>query len=175
MKSKITWQPQKVKVSDLKENPNNPKISSEVGKKRLQLSLSKFGLAGTIVVNKDLSVIDGHSRKRELENEGIKEVWVSVPSKQLTEKEYKEFNAIHDLAKAGEPDMIMTEEILGEEIMEEYGFEKKDKKAIKEVELVPFEKTHVLISFPPEKMIKLQPLLQKIADMDGVEFEQSSN
>lgn len=176
MAKELIWQPQKVKVADLKENPNNPKILNEKGKARLQKSLGKFGLAGTIICNKDLSIIDGHSRKKDLEENNVVEVWVSVPNRQLTKKEYDEFNAIIDLAKAGDPDMVMIEETLGEELMEEYGLagEKDDSKP-KDVDLVPFKKTHVLLSFPPEKMVKIQALLQKICEFSFVEYEQSAN
>jgi hypothetical protein len=172
----IIWQPQKVKVADLKENPNNPKILNAKGKARLEILLGKFGLAGTIVCNKDLTIIDGHSRKRKLVEDTVTEVWVSVPSRQLTKKEYDEMNALFDLAKASDPDMQMIEETLSEETMEEYDLvNEKDDTKPKDVELVPFRKSHVLLSFPPEKMAKLQPLLQKICEFSFVEYEQSAN
>jgi hypothetical protein len=57
----ITWEPRKVKVADLKENPKNPKILNEKGKRRLHTSLGKFGLAGTPVVDKDPTIIDDHN------------------------------------------------------------------------------------------------------------------
>ena len=176
MSKPITWEPRKVKVSDLTENPNNPKQLNEKGKKRLQKTLSKFGLAGTIICNTDLSIIDGHKRKKELEDGGIKEVWVSVPNRKLTQQEYNEFNAMIDLARAGDTDMMMVEEIIGEEMMDEYDLatEKEDLQP-KDVELKPYKRTHVLLSFPPEKMMELQPLIQKITDHQYVEYEQGSN
>jgi hypothetical protein len=176
MSKQIIWEPKKVKVSDLKENPNNPKITSEQGRKNLQHSLEKFGLAGTIVCNKDLSIIDGHSRKKDLEDNSVTEVWVSVPSRQLTKKEYDEFNAIFDIVKASSPDMEMIEETLSEETLEEWGLAKdKDDNKPKDVELIPFKRTHILLSFPPEKLVKIQPLLQKICEHSFVEYEQSAN
>lgn len=162
-------------VSDLKENPKNPKILNEKGRQRLHLSLSKFGLAGTIICNVDLTIIDGHSRKKDLIDKGVKEVWVSVPSRKLTQKEYDEMNAMFDVAKAGDPDMMMIEEVIGEEVLEEWGFEKKERPDIELVELKPFRQTHVLLSFPPERMIDLQDILQQLSDLDYVEYAQSSN
>ena len=41
--------------------------------------------------------------------------------------------------------------------------------------LEPFDKTHVLLSFPPDKMLKIQPYLDKILKIEGVEYEQGSN
>jgi hypothetical protein len=119
-KDAIQWEPKKVKVDDLIENPKNPKTLNETGKKRLQKSLSKFGLAGTIICNSDLTIIDGHSRKTELLAAGIEEVYVSVPSRALTDQEYKEFNAIIDLAQAGDPNFVMMEEIFQDEFFEEW-------------------------------------------------------
>lgn len=124
----ITWEPKKVLVEELKENPTNPKTITEYGKERLHKSLSKFGLAGTIVVNQDLSLIDGHSRKRDMQEAGIKEVWVSVPSRQLSDEEYKEFNAIFDLAKAADSDIFMVENLLTEEQIEEWDIHGENKK-----------------------------------------------
>jgi len=119
-KDVIQWEPKKIKVDDLIENPKNPKTLNETGKKRLQKSLSKFGLAGTIICNSDLTIIDGHSRKMELLAAGIEEVYVSMPSRPLTEQEYKEFNAIVDLAQAGDPNFVMMEEIFQDEFFEEW-------------------------------------------------------
>ena len=125
MGKNITWEPKKVKVEDLKENPNNPKILNEKGKRRLQKTLKKYGLAGTLVVNTDLSIIDGHSRKTELLQSGIKEVWVSVPSRKLTKKEYEEFNAVFDLAKAGDSDIMLMEELFDDTFLEEWELKSK--------------------------------------------------
>jgi len=171
----IVWEPKKIKVSELVANPQNPKIITEVGKKRLQKSLSKFGLAGSIVANLDLQIIDGHSRVSDAIKNSIEEVWVSLPSRILTEEEYKLFNAMFDVAKVGEPDMLMIEEILGDDVIEEWDLEKNEPAEIKEIQINPFKKTHVLLSFPPERMIDIQPLLQQLADKDFIEYEQTSN
>lgn len=120
MSKPITWEPKKVKVADLKENPDNPKLLNEKGQKRLHKLLGKYGLAGTLIVNTDYTIIDGHSRKKELEEKGIAEVYVSMPSRKLSKKEYDEMNAVFDLAKAGDPDTMMMEETFGDEFMEEW-------------------------------------------------------
>lgn len=48
-------------------------------------------------------------------------------------------------------------------------------KAIRKIEIEPYEKTHILLSFPPEKLVFIQSLIEQIAKIDGVEIEQSSN
>lgn len=40
--SSITWTPKQINVSDLVENPENPKILNEKGKERLQKSWQQF-------------------------------------------------------------------------------------------------------------------------------------
>ena len=44
-----------------------------------------------------------------------------------------------------------------------------------EVELRPFKQTHVLLSFPPEKMLDVQDHLDAIREIEGVEVEIGSN
>jgi len=52
-----------------------------------------------------------------------------------------------------------------------------DKEKTKEIEeqLKPFSKTHILISFPSEKLIEIEPFLKEILKISGIEYEQSSN
>lgn len=176
MKKEIVWECVKVKVADLIENPDNPKIITETGKKYLKQSLGKWGLAETLTVNRDMKIINGHSRKRELEQMGVEEIWVSMPPTLLTEKEYTEFNAIHDVAKAGAPDTLMMESILEDEVLIEYDLKQDGgKKELITEELRPFHKTHILISFAPEKIIEIQEALEFIKNTHGVEMEQGSN
>lgn len=42
-------------------------------------------------------------------------------------------------------------------------------------EIRPYRMTHVLLSFPPEKLMDIAPLLEKIYAVEGVEHEQASN
>lgn len=58
-------------------------------------------------------------------------------------------------------------------------FEKSLPKAItafpEDIELKGFKQTHLLLSFPPEKMIEIQELLKPILEKPYVEYEQGSN
>ena len=42
-------------------------------------------------------------------------------------------------------------------------------------EIKPYRLTHILISFPPEKLIDIAPHLEKIFTIEEVKYEQSSN
>lgn len=172
----ITWHTELIRVADLIENPNNPKKADKKGQERLRTSLEKFGIIIGGICNEDNMLIDGHSRKQDFIEMGIEEVEVRKPSRQLTEKEYNDLNALYDLVRAGESDMLMIEEILGEDTLQEFDLAKeKEKLIIETVELKPYVRTHILISFPPEKMIHIQEYLQKITAFSFVEVEQGSN
>lgn len=63
----IKWTSARIKVSDLKDYEGNPRIITEKGIDDLKESISKFGVAEPIIVNKDYTIIGGHARKKTLE------------------------------------------------------------------------------------------------------------
>ena len=101
----ITWSSKLVQVSTSKPTPTNYKIKTDLGKERLALSLKKFGLAGTVVLNTDFTLIDGNSRLEEAKKEKQKTIWASFPNRKLSPAEFKEMSALFDFAKAGEVDV----------------------------------------------------------------------
>ena len=81
MASKITWNLIEVKTDQLKPNPNNPKLRDKKGFARLKKSLDKFGKVFDGLANKDLTLIDGHSRLEINENKTVNiPIWVAVSS-----------------------------------------------------------------------------------------------
>lgn len=172
-KKKLTWELIDVPVKEIKPNPKNPKIRDQKGYNRLKKSMNKFGVVFDAILNKDFSLIDGHSRLEERGPNYIARCF--VPSRLLTDKEYVEFNAMFDAAKAGNPDFIMMEEVLTEEVLEEWGYEKPKKNKGQYEAIKPFKKAHVLLSFAPEMMLELTPILQKLKNTEGVEYLQSTN
>jgi len=171
--SKIKWQLIQVKASEIKGTPNNPKKRNDKGFKRLQKSVEKYGLIFAGIANKDLQLLDGNSRL-ELLNPN-EEVAVFVPDKQLNEKQAKELNAIYDLARAGDSDHEILEETFDDEFFEEWELEKARELEPKKIELKPYKKTHILLSFPPERMMDIQKLVEKISKFPDVEIEQAAN
>ena len=88
----IKWDIKKIAVSDLKENPKNPRDLTVKGLNDLEKSISKFGIAEPLVVNTDLVICGGHGRKKILERLNIKEVDCYFPSRKLKQKEFDELN-----------------------------------------------------------------------------------
>jgi hypothetical protein len=126
MKQKqITWSARLVNVADIKPTPNNYKIQTDLGRQRLQESLRQFGLAGTVVVNTDLILIDGNSRVQEAKQNKLKKIWASMPDRKLTSKEFQEMSALFDFAIAGEVDTERIKKDLGSsaDFYRKWGFE----------------------------------------------------
>lgn len=115
--NKLIWNSKKVKVASIDPTPVNYKIKTELGRERLRASLSKFGIAGTVICNRGsggrYTLIDGNSRVEEARANKVKVIEVSVPNRSLTLKEFKEMSAMLDFAKAGEVDIERIEKDLG--------------------------------------------------------------
>lgn len=126
---KIKWVSKKVLVSLIDPTPKNYKIRTELGMERLQASLASFGMAGNMVCNPEkvkgvvrYKLIDGNSRREEAIRQKEKQVWISIPSRPLTPKEFVEMSAMFDFAKAGDVDMDMINSDLGssKDFLEKY-------------------------------------------------------
>ena len=84
---------EKVKVSEVKNNPNNPRVIKNDKFKKLVRSISEFPEMleiRPIVVDKDNIVLGGNMRLRACKEAGLKEVYI-VKADQLTEKQQREF------------------------------------------------------------------------------------
>jgi hypothetical protein len=192
----LKWITVQRKVCDLIPNPENYKKLSETKKKKLIASLEKFGLVDIPVIDFDEMLLSGHQRLvclivMERENEVID---VRYPNRKLTKEELKEYTLIAN-QQYGDVDFDMLDIFLAdvdldldnlgidmtgfnstmESITKEMVSEPKEKKVAETKELRPFKRVHVLLSFPPEKIIELQQLLEKIMAFDFVEYDQISN
>ena len=82
----------KVKVSELKSNPNNPRLIKDDKFRKLVKSIQDFPEmleARPIVVNKDMIVLGGNMRLKALQEAQVKEVTIDV--RDWTEEQQKEF------------------------------------------------------------------------------------
>jgi len=191
MSKQMQWTTEQRVVNDLVPMEINPRKISEAKKAKLVESLQKFNLAEIPAINRDNTIIAGHQRLKALQLMGRGEelIDVRVPNRQLTSKEIKEYALIAN-THAGEWDMDIFEEFFGDVDLDSIGldfefeatdiseaiFELEKPKKQKEVrELKNYEKTHVLLSFPPEKLLDIQDLLEKLKSFEFIEYEQSSN
>lgn len=90
----IEWRTEKRKVKDLVPYEYNPRTLTEEKKALLIRSIEKFNLAEIPAVNTDNVIIAGHQRVKVLMDigRGEEEIDVRVPSRSLTESEFKEYN-----------------------------------------------------------------------------------
>lgn len=96
---------QKVKLSDIRPNPNNPRVIKDDKFKKLVKSIQDFPQMlelRPIVVNDDMIVLGGNMRLKALEHLGIKETFI-IKASDLTKKQEQEF-IIKDNSSFGEWD-----------------------------------------------------------------------
>jgi ParB-like chromosome segregation protein Spo0J len=99
---------QKVKLSEIKSNPNNPRIIKDDKFHKLVKSIQEFPKMleiRPIVVNQDMIVLGGNMRLKASKEAGLKEVFI-VKADDLTEDEQKQF-IIKDNVGFGEWDWDM--------------------------------------------------------------------
>jgi hypothetical protein len=106
-----------VKISDVKVNPNNPRLIKDDKFKKLVQSVKDFPEMlniRPIVVNKDMIILGGNMRFKACKEAGLKEVPIIITD--LTEEQQKEF-LIKDNVSGGEWDWdILANEWDAEEI-----------------------------------------------------------
>lgn len=96
---------QKVKISSIKSNPNNPRIMRDFKFKKLVKSIEDFPEMlekRPIVVDEDMMILGGNMRWRACKDAGLKEVWIDI-AEGWTEKQKEEF-VIKDNVNFGEWD-----------------------------------------------------------------------
>ena len=165
-------------------NPRKDLTARDVEYQEIKKSIQEFGAVVPIVWNKRSgNVVGGHQRLKIYKE--LKYTEVPVSTVDLSEKDERRLNlALNKTGGAWDEeklkillDELKEEEIIGfseDELSELMGEDGENRKPKEEI-LKPFKQTHVLLSFPPEKILELQPLLEAILNIEGVEYEQSSN
>jgi len=121
----LTWKPEKRKVSDLKELPNNPRRIKGEAFEKLKQRISARGFHDVVKVDTEGYILSGNQRRRALIDLGITEVYALTPSRELT-KEERDKVILESNRNDGEWDF----DILGNEFdlkdLLDVGFEEKD-------------------------------------------------
>ncbi len=186
------------RLADLRPDENNPRTITAEALAGLTKSIERFGLVEPIVVNvrpKQPKVIGGHQRLRALQALGIETAaCVTVRCGPADErllnvtlnnpKVQGEFAAgalqyieqIRADAATGADVVNLKIEALHEDLAKQFAAtEPATPLQRQELELRPFLRTHILLSFDPALFRQLAPLLERIIKIDGVEYEQGSN
>lgn len=114
----------KVKLSEIKNNPNNPRILKDDKFAKLVKSIKEFPKMleiRPIVVNSDMIVLGGNMRLKACKEAGLKEVSI-VLADDLTEDEQKQF-IIKDNVGFGEWDWEMLANEWEANLLEDWGLD----------------------------------------------------
>lgn len=122
--SPLEWSTEKRKVSDLIPYEYNPRKLSDEKKEKLKASLERFNLAEIPAINTDNMIIAGHQRVVVLLEigRGDELIDVRVPSRTLTEEEFKIYN-ISSNVPTGEWDVDILNAIFADIDLLELGLD----------------------------------------------------
>jgi ParB-like chromosome segregation protein Spo0J len=126
---------QKVKISEVKANPNNPRLIKDDKFKKLVKSIQEFPemlSLRPIVVNADMIVLGGNMRLKACKEAGLKEVDI-IKADALTEEQQKQF-IIKDNVGFGEWDWEDLANNWDSEQLTDWGLDIPDFKQIDESE-----------------------------------------
>ena len=115
---------EKVKISEIKPNPNNPRLIKDDKFAKLVKSVKDFPEMLTIrpiVVNSDMIILGGNMRYKACKEAGLKEIPVII-AEGLTEQQQKEF-LIKDNVSGGEWDFEMLANEWNVEELDAWGVE----------------------------------------------------
>ena len=115
---------EKVKISKVKLNPNNPRLIKDEKFKKLVNSIKELPEMleiRPIVVNSDMIVLGGNMRLKACKEAGLKEVYIIVADN-LTEDQQREF-LIKDNTSGGEWDWDMLANEWDNEKLNEWGLD----------------------------------------------------
>lgn len=169
------------KVTELKLHGSNPRLIKDDKFKKLVQSIKDFPEMlekRPLVVDEDGIILGGNMRFRSCLELKLKEVPVIV-AKGWTEEQKREF-VIKDNVSSGEFDFDVLANEWEINQLDDWGLfvplfedDMKAKKETKKIE--PYKKTHILLSFPPEKIDDIKKELENIINLDYIEYEQASN
>ena len=114
----------KTKISDVKLNPNNPRLIKDDNFKKLVQSIKDFPEMldiRPIVVNSDMVILGGNMRFKACKEAGLKEVPIIVADN-LNEQQQRDF-LIKDNVSGGEWDFEMLSNEWDVEKLEDWGLE----------------------------------------------------
>jgi len=175
-----------VPIKSIKTNPKNPRVIKDEKFQKLVKSIQEFPKMldlRPIVVNKSMMVLGGNQRLKACIEAGLKEVPILIAD-ELTKAEQERF-IITDNVNFGDWDFSDLNANWNLESLENWGLD-IDSNLIQsdlsfsdmnpeEIVLRPYNKTHVLLSFPPEKFAEIKDILDKITEFPWIEYEQTSN
>lgn len=181
------------KQKQIRLDANNARLHTDENKQSLMDSLKNLGAGRSVLIDSEDVLIAGNGVYEQAQKLGIPIRVIETDGKELvavkrtdlkTDDEKRIALALADnrLGDLSEFDTKQLDEMLERltpELQAIAGFEeaecKDENEKPKTLKTRAFRKTHILLSFPPEKLLDIQERLADIIMMEGVEHEQSSN
>lgn len=177
-------------VKDLVPYAGNPLDHPEEEIEGLMKLIQEFDFLVPVVIDKDNEIAAGHARIHALKRLGRKKV-DCVLADHLTKAQIKAFriadNKWRDMATWNDDRLAQEITDLQDSIeLDILGFSSVDlatlldadeEGELKEttISIRPYKKSHILLSFHPDLLVDIQPYLEKILSIEGVEHEQGTN
>lgn len=173
-------------LSELKENPKNPRIIKDERFKKLVKSIREFPKMmelRPIVIDADNVVLGGNMRMRAFQELGMTEIpdsWVKRAS-DLTEEEIKRFIIVDNIPSGEWDDEKLNTEEWEQFDMEELGLEDfsfddgESNKKPESLEVQPVTKAHLLISCDINNVAALIDIERAAINHGTLEIEKSYN
>ena len=150
---------QVVKLSEVKLNPNNPRIIKDDKFKKLVQSIKDFPEMlniRPIVVNQDMIILGGNMRYKACKEAGLKEIPIIITD--LSEEKQREF-LIKDNTSGGEWDWEVLANEWNSEELEAWGLDLPITKDLNEQDLFDIE-------IPFYTPSEIQPEINELANLD---------
>jgi len=164
-------------IDEIKKHPKNPKRHND---KLIEESIKDLGYVDDIIVDENNVILAGHGRLDALKKLDYKKVdvirisgWSEIQKERfmlLSNKSVESGGWDNEKLKMFEKDFLKN---VGFQEDEFTFFEEK----LSEInqELKPYKKTHILLSFPPDKFLKIKKFIDEILKIGEIEYEQGSN
>lgn len=190
------------KLSDLTPDDANANKGTERGGYMIAKSVEKYGLARSIVLDKNLRIIAGNKTTEAAGAAGINDiilvhttgnqvVGVVRDDLDLDDANARELayadNRTAEVSLAWDAEQMARDLCAGVDVTDFWRQEEMDALvdgamsdndenvgAEETVELAGFQKTHILLSFPLSKLVDIEGYLRSILTVPGVDMEQSS-
>ncbi len=164
-----------IKIADLKYEFGNPRKTNKIKQEieSLKESIQTFGVWRDIGIDENNNVIFGNKLSLALKELNIEK----TNAKRLIGYSIEELKAINikDNEHVGEWDFNLLNDWLKE--LDDFNFNVKfeDKIKTKEKNIKPYNNIYVFLTIPVNKIHLCNELLNKIKELDFIEYDQSQN
>ncbi len=173
-----------MKLSQIRKNPNNPRIIRDEKFEKLKRSIQDFPQMmelRPIIVDEAGIILGGNMRYEAIKSLKMAEFpdeWVKRVD-ELTEDQKKEF-IVKDNVGFGDWDWDAIANEWDDLPLDDWGLDgipsgSDNGENITKLNLNGYNKVHVLLSFHPDQFLQVAAELESLKRMDGVEYEQSAN